>query len=930
MLFIVIFIRICHCSESTYKWEGDIINYRKDIENIKSDEESLKFAEYSLSKVYYLRVRIINKNTGTICKSCNRQLMRAGGKPNIVSNLDKPDDLNLNGLISFGNVIKGKYEWYYPFVTNEVGIDFLVIESNELLPYDLVKEGVDSHYFAIIVYWDIYQTLKLIKKYNISGFSAQLKEVDISQVENIDFYINQSFSPFAFGVLKNYKTPSALILSINTKTLELVEFENESLREALGDKSNDYKILSGIFDNSKIILNTSSGLFIGSWTPEYYNNTVTNSTDVVTNIKWTNSNLKDITKVQYDTQEPHLDKEKCNVTFIFDIYKRIFVIYEESTKEPEEILDKKKRTLFAALNIPYERIELISGALSKEFCNRYVFLLFNESTDSYEIYDYDVTNQEWRFVYRLGTVDTRNKLPYILTNGDLSGNFKLKLTGMTFQHTTSNELYLYGNALIISSNGGYTFNCIDIFNEREDGVINKFRTNDGSYAFSTTKNDIWFGNSNYGRSVKILSSKDSLYKNYPYYSINPIYIENSKLKVIEMYYDSVLNFNIKEVDIYNALNKYSSKNELICPYKHISINCKKEPEIVRVILDSKDSYLPHHIYLEKNEFYNFTATVYLEDNFNIENSDLMFSLNNFDHTKLNINKTIDRINRKIDYEISINDQGNLNNQYEPGKNLELRNLVTTFNGLNYKCLLNDKRNSHSHDIEQTLPNLIIYSGCPPFQNISVVFDEKYYKGCPYKNGIPCVFYEDSIDPIFQITDLITNTTANFTGFYTIEAIAGGTKLENIKDYSYSIKRKVNPRANAGNLKLIWSPSEAFSTNPSMMTLEKNQISFICSKGSPCKKVFPTKFFGSTVYFLKFRMSSNKVNQSNSYCKFSIDFIIQLYGVPLDFTTSTYILIGGLAIFILFTILLGLYMVHRQLRNIKISDSYSFDNDKKYI
>jgi len=33
------------------------------------------------------------------------------------------------------------------------------------------------------------------------------------------------------------------------------------------DKSNDYKILSGIFDNSKIILNTSSGLFIGSWTP---------------------------------------------------------------------------------------------------------------------------------------------------------------------------------------------------------------------------------------------------------------------------------------------------------------------------------------------------------------------------------------------------------------------------------------------------------------------------------------------------------------------------------------------------------------------------------------------------------------------------------------------------------------------------------------
>jgi len=56
---------------------------------------------------------------------------------------------------------------------------------------------------------------------------------------------------------------------------------------------------------------------------------------------------------------------------------------------------------------------------------------------------------KWNFVYRLNSVSTKKELPYILVNDDLSGNFKLKLTGMTFQHTTSNELYLYGNALII-------------------------------------------------------------------------------------------------------------------------------------------------------------------------------------------------------------------------------------------------------------------------------------------------------------------------------------------------------------------------------------------------------------------------------------------------------------------------------------------------
>jgi len=50
-------------------------------------------------------------------------------------------------------------------------------------------------------------------------------------------------------------------------------------------------------------------------------------------------------------------------------------------------------------------------------------------------------------------------------------------------------------------------------------------------------------------------------------------------------------------------------------------------------------------------------------------------------------------------------------------------------------------------------------------------------------------------------------------------------LEDIKDYSYGTIRKVNPRSNAKNLKLIWSPAEAYD-NPSMMSLEKNQIRYI--------------------------------------------------------------------------------------------------------
>ncbi|ORX47838.1 hypothetical protein BCR36DRAFT_355240 [Piromyces finnis] len=916
-IYVIILISVCFCLKSSYKWEGDIINYRQDIENIKQNEESLKYAELSDSKIYYLRIRIINKSTGKICKLCNKQLMRAGGKPNVVNNLKKPD--TLNGLMTFGNVIRGKYEWYYPFITNEIGIDFLIIESNDLLPYDLVREGVESHYLALVVYWDIYKTLRLVQKYDISNSVIQLKDLDVLHVDDIEFFINHSYSPFAFGILKNYKTPTALILSLNRKTLEVVEFENESLTQATEGKLNDYKLLSGIFDSTKIILNTTNGLLIGNWKEKNNNSTLANNSDI-SDISWVKANIKDIKKVEFDTQEPHLDKDYCNVTFIFDKNQRIYVLYGEFI-EPEELLDNKKKPLYLFLNIPREKIDLISGTLSKEFCNRYLFLIFNYINNAYEIYDYDLISFEWSFVFRLNSINTNKELPYVVINDDLSGNFKLKLSGMTFQHTTSNELYLYGNALIVSSNGGYSFSCIDIFNEKEDGIIDKFKTNDGSYSFSTTMNDVWFGNINYGRSVKILSRKDSEYKNYSHYSVSPIYIENSKLKIIEIFYNSTINFKIKDIDIHNELNKYALKNELICPYKYISVNSTKEPEVVRVILENKHSQLPHHIYLEKHQFYNFTLSVYLEDNYNIENSNLMFSLNNFNNIQLNVNKITDRINRKINYDVSIYDKGNLNSQYEPGKNLELSNLITTFNGLNYKCLIKDDSNSYSTDIEKDLPNLVIYSGCSPFQNISTVFGQQYFNNCPHKNNIPCVFFEDTIDPIFQITDLVTNYTTNFTGFYTIEAIAGGTKLDNIKDFSYNTKRIVNPRSNAKNLKLIWSPSDAYD-NPSMMSLERNQISFICAKGSPCKKVFPTKFFGSTIYYIKFRMSTNQVNQYNSYCKFDIDFIIQLYGIPLDFTTSTYILVIGLGIFILFTIILGLYMVHQQFKSLRVSDSYS--------
>jgi len=76
------------------------------------------------------------------------------------------------------------------------------------------------------------------------------------------------------------------------------------------------------------------------------------------------------------------------------------------------------------------------------------------------------------------------------------------------------------------------------------------------------------------------------------------------------------------------------------------------------------------------------------------------------------------------------------------------------------------------------------------------------------------------------------------------------------------------------------------------------------------------------------MSSDQVNHDNSYCKFNIDFIVQLYGVPLDFSTSSYILAIGLGVFILFTIILGLIMAHKQINTLKVADSYTLDEKFK--
>jgi len=42
--------------------------------------------------------------------------------------------------------------------------------------------------------------------------------------------------------------------------------------------------------------------------------------------------------------------------------------------------------------------------------------------------------------------------------------------------------------------------------------------------------------------------------------------------MIEVFYDSVLNVDVKDIDIYNSLNKYSLKNEVIIVF--IDINNK--------------------------------------------------------------------------------------------------------------------------------------------------------------------------------------------------------------------------------------------------------------------------------------------------------------------------------------------------------------------
>ncbi len=71
-----------------------------------------------------------------------------------------------------------------------------------------------------------------IHKYNINDSPVKIKNLDISQIKDIEFFINQSFSPFAFGVIKNYNSLMALILSLNRKTIELVQFDHESLNRA--------------------------------------------------------------------------------------------------------------------------------------------------------------------------------------------------------------------------------------------------------------------------------------------------------------------------------------------------------------------------------------------------------------------------------------------------------------------------------------------------------------------------------------------------------------------------------------------------------------------------------------------------------------------------------------------------------------------------
>ncbi|XP_066280631.1 cation channel sperm-associated auxiliary subunit gamma-like isoform X2 [Branchiostoma lanceolatum] len=237
------------------------------------------------------------------------------------------------------------------------------------------------------------------------------------------------------------------------------------------------------------------------------------------------------------------------------------------------------------------------------------------------------------------------------------------------------------------------------------------------------------------------------------------------------------------------------------------------------------------------------------------------------------NKTVFYHNSSVLYQITVADRGVYKQQHPPGEDLQAVSLQMQPWNAPLNCFHQEKA--------QGVLSTRVMLGCP--LSVKVLFDSatslpysitKY--SCRQTNpDIPCFYLTKAFRPFFKVNDLVTSTSVEYKGNYTLLLIGGGwDSLDNVEMWSQEQVEMYNPHFR-NDAPAMWWPGSSVHATDRIFSQNQNVISWIWPINSPWCKLVPN--LGAVPeYYLLFRFTNKGVDSSTN-CEHTLQFYIRVYG-----------------------------------------------------
>ncbi|KAI9325876.1 hypothetical protein DFJ73DRAFT_801630, partial [Zopfochytrium polystomum] len=842
---------------------------------------------------YRLQVAVYYAADGSPCQDCTAELFRVGGHPvltatgesalaNIAALATQPD---LAPSPPTASTTAARLWWEFGLTTAAAasGMLRITVGDNGLRPARVDMGVLRDEEVALSVGWfaGILKT-----DFNIYKDGSTSTTSPDSTIDNLVVNINPSITPIAaIGSGSSTSASSRLLLSQDGfQTFSELQIQTgTSDADPCGAGSKAPFLYQAALTWSSILLHTKSGLLAANA-----------STYGSGGALWAPLLAGCIASVTFPTQSAPFNCTDCLTTVAVGGGSQNGRLWAVRRGLVVELLDAAGKPFALGLGFP-SGTPVIAGAAFASNTTECIFLATVDGR--YRLFQFDGALQVWNAIFAfpasIPTVLSGYTVVYsgveLETTG--TGFAPLTLSGLAIHNSHGHGAFFWGNALLYSPNGGLAMILLATFT---NGVTVKFFTGseNGYFAFTTSDNQLFVGHVGSGEIIQVKPSRPSS-SGTSTLSYRPVYDAFGNLQelILSKTASGVISSKATRINVQQTFDFKTLMKNTACPYQSVTFLAPYDADHLRDPETRKYGQLPEEIFLDAGDTYSFAVHVVSPDlKTDLSTLSLAFGLSRSDYIQVKTSRHVVS-ERRVMYLVNVTDKGSFT-QVFPGESFAVTQLRISVSGENYACKDVDEKGAKTALSHYTT----IYSGCPPYQQ--VFFDwtaDKSTQDCPGATAdIPCLFFDDAFSPKFSILDKTTGSASPWNDSFSLRIVGGGRDLDTVAEYSREQQSRFNQNSSATSQALIWTTGQVISSDrPIFDQAETHQINWVCTDGSPCNGVRPSRSSPTGDYYFVFEMTTLNVNAS-SYCIHQTRFTARVYGIPISIHDSLAITLGTLA------------------------------------